>query len=85
MGHLVVGRDSAIAVLYRRYAARLADMAEPIVGRASAEDIARDVMLTVWSAAATFDPSHGPFEPWVMHITRRRILDALRTPQTTQR
>ena len=41
MGHLVVGRDSAIAVLYRRYAARLADMAEPIVGRSPAEDIAR--------------------------------------------
>ena len=42
-------------------------------------------MLTVWSAAATFDPSHGPFESWVMHITRQRILDAPRGLQIIHR
>ncbi len=46
--------------------------------RASAEDLAQDVMLTVWRRAAQFDRSKAAVSTWVFTIARNRRIDTLR-------
>jgi RNA polymerase sigma-70 factor (ECF subfamily) len=69
------------------YAALLEEIA-PIVRRmvrrkwgflqqADVEDIVQDVLLSVHSARATYDPTR-PFGPWLMAICHNRIVDSAR-------
>jgi RNA polymerase sigma-70 factor (ECF subfamily) len=44
---------------------------------AATEDLVQDVLLSVHSVLATYDPSR-PFMPWLMAITRNRLVDAAR-------
>ena len=46
--------------------------------RASAEDLAQDVMLSVWHRAAQFDRNKAAFSTWVFTIARNRRIDSLR-------
>ncbi|MDH3595399.1 MAG: sigma-70 family RNA polymerase sigma factor [Rhodospirillales bacterium] len=46
--------------------------------RASAEDLAQDVMLAVWRRAAQFDRSKAAVSTWVFTIARNRRIDILR-------
>ncbi len=46
--------------------------------RTSAEDLAQDVMLTVWQRAAQFDRNKATFSTWVFTIARNRRIDSLR-------
>ncbi len=41
------------------------------------EDVVQDVLLTVHAVRHAYDPSR-PFGPWLLAITRRRIVDRLR-------
>ena len=88
MSHLAGGDDRAIAFLYARYAQRIFNLAAQTLDRSAAEEIAQDVMLTVWRKAAIFDPDRGPFRPWVMRIAQLRIINELRRrsrrPTTTR-
>ena len=75
---LAGGDERAIAFLYARYAQRIFNLAAQTLDRPAAEEIAQDVMLTVWRKAAIFDPDRGPFRPWVMRIAQLRIINELR-------
>lgn len=44
---------------------------------ADAEDAVQDVLLTLHSIRRTYDPSR-PFQPWLVVIARRRIVDRVR-------
>ena len=46
--------------------------------KASAEDLAQDVMLTVWHRAAQFDRQKASVSTWVFTIARNRRIDTLR-------
>ena len=46
--------------------------------RHTAEDLAQDVMLTVWRRAAQFDRSKAGVSTWVFTIARNRRIDGLR-------
>jgi RNA polymerase sigma-70 factor (ECF subfamily) len=48
-----------------------------IRNRDDVEDTVQDVLLTIHSVRNTYDPSK-PFGPWLVAITKRRIVDALR-------
>lgn len=41
----------------------------------TAEDIAQDVFITVWTKAELFDVSKGCFSTWVYRMTRNRWID----------
>ncbi|MGE3143565.1 MAG: sigma-70 family RNA polymerase sigma factor [Hyphomonadaceae bacterium] len=45
---------------------------------AAAEELAQDVMLTVWRKAALFDPTKGGAMTWIFVIARNRRIDSLR-------
>lgn len=45
---------------------------------ALAEEVAQDVMATVWQKAHLFDPSKASAATWIFTIARNRRIDALR-------
>lgn len=49
---------------------------------ADAEDAVQDILLTLHSIRRTYDPAR-PFQPWLVAIARRRIVDRLRTHMRT--
>jgi RNA polymerase sigma factor (sigma-70 family) len=75
---LAEGRREAMDPLHTRYGPLLTQMAARHLDRPAAEEIVQDVFLTVWQRAATFDSRRGSFRPWVVQITRRRIINELR-------
>jgi RNA polymerase sigma-70 factor (ECF subfamily) len=46
-------------------------------GVAEVEDLVQDVLLSVHTVRATYDPSR-PFEPWLLAIVRNRLVDGAR-------
>jgi len=44
----------------------------------AAEDIAQEVMLTVWRKARSYDPRAGAVSTWIFRIARNRRIDQLR-------
>src|SRR5207302_8932343 len=75
---LAEGRREALDPLHERYRPLLTSLAARRLDRPAAEEIVQDVFLTVWQRAASFDPRRGSFRPWVVQITRRRIINELR-------
>ena len=79
---LAIARDadrSAFAALFRRFAGRLKGFL--IKGGAQddvAEEIAQDVMVTVWRKAKSFDPTKAGAATWIFTIARNRRIDHLR-------
>ena len=79
---LAEGRREALDPLHARYGPLLTNLAARHLDRPAAEEIVQDVFLTVWQRAASFDPRLGSFRPWVVQITRRRIINELRRRQS---
>ncbi len=87
MSQLAAGRSDALQALYGRYSSLVFGLASRTLDRATAEEIAQEVFLTVWRKAATFDPARGTFRSWVVRITLSRVRNELRRrgrrPRTT--
>jgi RNA polymerase sigma-70 factor (ECF subfamily) len=78
MSRLAAGRREALGVLYDRYGALILGIAARSLGRGAAEEVVQDVFLYVWRKAGTFDPSRGPFRPWVLTIAHHRMINELK-------
>ena len=70
------------ATAYNRLLREIAPVIRRIVGNrmpssADAEDVVQDTLLSVHSVRRTYDPAR-PFLPWLMAITRHRVMDRLR-------
>jgi RNA polymerase sigma-70 factor, ECF subfamily len=78
MRDLAAGNRDALEPLHRRYAPLILSLASRSLERAAAQEIVQEVFLTIWREAATFDPERGGFRPWVMQITRFRVVSELR-------
>ena len=69
----------AFGRLYGFYAPRVAAYLRRVGARAEqAEDLAQEVLLTVWRRAHQFDPEKAALSTWVYTIARNRRIDALR-------
>lgn len=79
------GRREALDPLHARYGPLLTNLAARHLDRPAAEEVVQDVFLAVWQRAATFDPRRGSFRPWVIQITRRRVMNELRRRQSRPR
>jgi RNA polymerase sigma-70 factor (ECF subfamily) len=77
---IAAGDATALDQLYRRYrslafAAAISLVREPHM----AEDAVQDAFLSVWRAAASFQPSRGSLRAWLLTIVRNAATDHLRT------
>lgn len=70
---------SAFAELFRHFAPRLKGfLMKSGTSDALAEEVAQDVMATVWQKAHLFDPERASVATWVFTIARNRKIDMLR-------
>jgi RNA polymerase sigma-70 factor, ECF subfamily len=76
----VVQRDeSALAVLYDRYAGMLSSVLNRILrDTQAAEEILQDIFYQLWRTASQFDSARGSLPGWLMVIARNRAISRLR-------
>lgn len=73
------GDRAAFAELFRRWSGRIrAFLARGGLGAAEAEDLAQEVMVTLWRRAGTFDPARAGAATWIFTIVRNRRIDLAR-------
>lgn len=70
---------AAFGELFDYFAPRLKGVAMRAgLGSGAAEDVAQDVMLTVWRKADQFDPHRAQVSAWIFQIARNRRIDLMR-------
>jgi RNA polymerase sigma-70 factor (ECF subfamily) len=70
---------SAFAALFRHFAPRIkAYLVKTRTDAGQAEELAQEVMLTVWRKAASFDRTQASVSTWIFTIARNRRIDAIR-------
>ncbi len=80
------GDVQAFESLYDALSASVYGLARRVVrDPARAEDVSQEVFLEVWRKAARFDRSLGKAKTWVMTITHRRAVDAVRRNEAARR
>lgn len=79
----VARRDrAAFVALFERFAGRVKGYAiRAGAVAADADEIAQDVMVSVWRNAGDFDPSRAAASTWIFAIARNRRIDAFRRQQ----
>jgi RNA polymerase sigma factor (sigma-70 family) len=71
--------QEAFAALFRHFAPRLkAFLMKSGAASDQAEEVAQDVMATVWRKAGMFDPGKASVATWIYTIARNRRIDSLR-------
>jgi RNA polymerase sigma-70 factor (ECF subfamily) len=69
----------AFAALFRHFAPRVKGfLMKSGASPQLAEEVAQDVMATLWQKAHLFDPARASVATWVFTIARNRRIDALR-------
>jgi RNA polymerase sigma-70 factor (ECF subfamily) len=70
---------TAFGLLFDYFAPRLKGVAmRSGLGSGAAEDVAQEVMLTVWRKADMFDPHRAQVSAWIFQIARNRRIDLVR-------
>lgn len=76
---VAAGDRDAFAQLFHRYAGRIKAM---MIRSGSppdlAEEVAQEVMVSVWRKAASFDPAKASVATWIYTVARNRRVDLLR-------
>jgi RNA polymerase sigma-70 factor, ECF subfamily len=73
------GSREAFAAFFARYALRVkAFLIRGGTRHDEAEELAQEVMVTVWRKAATFDPSRASAATWLFTVARNRRIDLAR-------
>lgn len=73
------GDRDAFAVIFEHYAPRVkAYLMKLGLANAQAEELAQEVMVTVWRKSATFDRRQASVGTWLFRIARNRRIDAFR-------
>jgi RNA polymerase sigma-70 factor, ECF subfamily len=86
VGQVARGDAEALAELYDQLSGSVYGLARRVVRDPSrAEDVLQEVFLEVWRKAARFDRSLGKARTWVMTITHRRAVDAVRRNESAKR
>lgn len=74
------GDETALELLYARYAGLVYTLARRIVGDPElAQEVLQTTFLHCWAGAEGYDPSRGRVAWWLMGISRNRAIDLLRS------
>ncbi|MGG7567363.1 sigma-70 family RNA polymerase sigma factor [Rhodovulum sp. DZ06] len=79
LARIAGGDRAAFADLFGRYAGRVKSFL--IAGGAApdqADEVAQEVMVTVWRRAALYDPAKAAPSTWIFTIARNRRIDMIR-------
>jgi RNA polymerase sigma-70 factor, ECF subfamily len=83
---LMVARadEDAFARLFDRMSGAVYGLARRVVrDPARAEEVAQETLLQVWRSASRFDRSRGSAKSWILTLTHRRAVDAVRHDQAS--
>lgn len=73
------GDRDAFAMFYRRTSHRVCGLALSMMRNpATAEEVAQEVYIQVWSLAGRYDPRMSSPLGWLMMLTHRRVVDRIR-------
>ena len=76
------GDEVAFSAVYEQMGASVYGLARRVIRDPSrAEEVAQEVFLQVWQTAARFDPARGKGKSWILTLTHRRAVDAVRHDQ----
>ena len=79
MERMVQRDESALALLYDRYAGLLSSVLNRILRDTQAtEEILQDVFYQLWRNAERFDASRGSLPGWLVVVARNRAISRLR-------
>jgi RNA polymerase sigma-70 factor, ECF subfamily len=84
MGRIARSDEQAFEILVRRHQRHILNLIYRSIGdRIQAEDVAQEVFLRVWRAAADYEPK-SKFTTWVYRIAVNLCLDALKKAHRRQ-
>ncbi len=73
------GAESALALLYERYAASVHGLAVRMVrDNGAAEEVLQDSFSLLWRSAGTYEPERVRFATWFLRTAHNRAVDELR-------
>ena len=76
------GDEAAFSAVYDQMIAAVYGLARRVIrDPARAEEISQEVFLQVWQTAARFDQARGQGKGWILTLTHRRAVDAVRHDQ----
>ena len=79
------GDATAFGPLYDSVIARVQAVVRAVlIDPTMAEEVAQDVMVTVWRTAGRFDPAYGSARSWIASIARRHAVDRVRSEQSAR-
>jgi RNA polymerase sigma factor (sigma-70 family) len=77
---------AALSELYQRFGRPCYSLVRRICAdEGLAEDVVREVFWTLWREPTRFDSSQGDFATWLLTMTHRRAVDAVREKTTSRR
>ena len=80
---LTEGDDHALEALYDRYVRPAFALARRITGDpVFAEEVVKEVFLSLWRDPAKYDPQRGGFPSWLLAATHHKAVDAVRREQS---
>lgn len=86
LGDVARGDSRAFERLYDAMGAVVFGLARRVIRDPErAEDVAQEVFLEVWRKAPTFDRAKGSAKTWILTITHRRAVDAVRRVETSRK
>lgn len=79
MRHAADHHVMAFEVFYGRHISSAHALSYRVMGTTQrADDVCQDAFLSIWRAAASYDPALGSARSWVLSIVRNRAIDSLR-------
>jgi RNA polymerase sigma-70 factor (ECF subfamily) len=83
LGSVARGDQAAFSEVYTRVSGPVFGLIQRVLrDPAQSEEVAQEVLLSIWKSAARFDENKGSAMAWIMTMTHRRAVDRVRSEQS---